>query len=106
MFAVIKTGGRQFCVSPNDVLKINKINNNKDDVVEINDVLMYSDDSAKVTLGNPLVSGACVKMQVLDQIKDDKVIVFKKHRRHNYRRKRGHRQDMTVVRVLEISVKR
>ena len=106
MFAVIKTGGRQFCVSPNDILKINKINNNKDDIVEIKDILMYSDDSSNVTVGTPLVEGASVKIQVLDQIKDDKVIVFKKHRRHNYRRKRGHRQDMTVVKVLEISVKR
>lgn len=106
MFAVIKTGGRQFCVSPNDILKINKINNNKDDIVEIKDILMYSDDSSNVIVGTPLVEGASVKIQVLDQKKDDKVIVFKKHRRHNYRRKRGHRQDMTVVKVLEISVKR
>ncbi len=106
MFAVIKTGGRQFCVSPNDVLKINKLNNNKNDIVEIKDVLMYSDDSSNVTVGTPLVNDACVKLQVLDQIKDDKVIVFKKHRRHNYRRKRGHRQDTTIVKVLEISVKR
>ena len=102
----MKIGGRQFCVSPNDVLKINKINNNKDDRIEIKDVLMYSDDSSKVTVGTPLIDGACVKLQILDQIKDDKVIIFKKHRRHNYRRKRGHRQDMTVVRVLEISLKR
>ena len=102
MFAVIKTGGRQFCVSPNDILKINKINNNKDDIVEIKDILMYSDDSSNVIVGTPLVNDVSVKVQVLDQIKDDKVIVFKKHRRHNYRRKRGHRQDMTIVKVLEI----
>lgn len=102
MFAVIKTGGRQFCVSPNDILKINKINNNKDDIVEIKDILMYSDDSSNVIVGTPLINDVSVKVQVLDQIKDDKVIVFKKHRRHNYRRKRGHRQDMTIVKVLEI----
>ena len=102
MFAVIKTGGRQFCVSPNDILKINKINNNKNDVVEIKDILMYSDDSSNVVVGTPLISDISVKVQVLDQIKDNKVIVFKKHRRHNYRRKRGHRQDMTIVKVLEI----
>ena len=106
MFAVIKTGGRQFCVSPNDVLKINKLNNNKDDIIEIKDVLMYSNDSSNVTVGTPLVNGAIVKLQVLDQVKNDKVIIFKKHRRHNYRRKRGHRQDMTLVKVLEISLKR
>ena len=106
MFAVIKTGGRQFCISPNDVLKINKLNNNKNDVVEIKDILMYSDDSSNVTVGTPLVNGATVKLQVLDQVKNDKVIIFKKHRRHNYRRKRGHRQDMTLVKVLEISLKR
>ena len=106
MFAVMKAGGRQFCVSPNDILKINKINNDKDDIVEIKDILMYSDDASKVTLGNPLIDGAFVKVQVLDQVKDDKVIVFKKHRRHNYRRKKGHRQDMTVVKILEISLKR
>ena len=106
MFAVMKTGGKQFCVSPNDVLKINKMNNEKEDIVEIKDILMYADDSSNVTLGNPLIDGACVKVQVLDQIKDDKLIVFKKHRRHNYRRKRGHRQDMTVIKVLEISLKR
>ena len=102
MFAVMKIGGRQFCVSPYDVLKINKINNSKDDVLEINDVLMYSDDSSNVIVGHPLVNGAAVKVQVLDQIKDDKLIIFKKQKRHNYRRKRGHRQDMTVVKVLEI----
>ena len=106
MFAVIKTGGRQFCISPNDVLKINKLNNNKNDVVEIKDILMYSDDSSNVTVGTPWVNGATVKLQVLDQVKNDKVIIFKKHRRHNYRRKRGHRQDMTLVKVLEISLKR
>ena len=106
MFAVIKTGGRQFCISPNDVFKINKITNNKDDIVEIKDVLLFSDDSSNVTIGTPIVNGALVKLQVLDQVKNDKVIIFKKHRRHNYRRKRGHRQDMTVVKVLEVSLKR
>lgn len=106
MFAVMKTGGRQFCVAPNDVLKINKLNNNKNDIVEIKDILMYSDDSSNVTVGTPLVNGVIVKLQVLDNVKNDKVIIFKKHRRHNYRRKRGHRQDMTLVKVLEISLKR
>lgn len=102
MFAVIKAGGQQFCVAQNDVIKINKINAEKDTVIDINDVLMCTDNNGKTLIGTPLVAGASVKVQVLDNIKNDKVIVFKKHRRHNYRRKNGHRQQMTVVKVLEI----
>ncbi len=104
MFAVIKTGGLQYCIKPDDVIKINKIEVEPDKIFDVTDVLMYS-DGKKTEIGTPSVSGVTVKLQVLRQMRNEKVIIFKKHRRHNYRRKRGHRQPMTLVKVVEISKK-
>ena len=101
MFAVIKTGGKQYKVAPNDVLRIEKIAGQPGDTVELGAVLAVGGE-AGVTLGAPLVEGAMVAAQVIEQGRADKIIVFKKKRRKNHRRRNGHRQHETVLRVTEI----
>ena len=101
MFAIIKTGGKQYKVTANDIIKVEKLAGASGDIIEFSDVLMMGrGDSVKV--GAPLVANAKVCGTVLNQIRDDKVIIFKKKRRHNYRRKNGHRQYLTVVRITDI----
>jgi len=100
MFAVIKTGGKQYRVAPEDVLKIEKVAGNPGDVVEFGEVLVVGGDTP--LLGTPTVAGATVAGEVLDQARGPKVIAFKKRRRKNSRRKRGHRQEYTLVRITEI----
>ena len=101
MFAVIKTGGKQYKVAPNDVLRIEKIEGQPGDTVELGAVLAVGGE-AGVTLGAPLVEGAMVAAEVIEQGRADKIIVFKKKRRKNHRRRNGHRQHETVLRVTEI----
>jgi large subunit ribosomal protein L21 len=101
MFAVIRTGGKQYRVAPNDVIKVERLPGAAGEVIELAEVLMLGDGD-KVTVGAPLVGGACVGASVIAQGLGDKVLVFKKKRRHNYRRKNGHRQDLTVLRITEI----
>ena len=100
MFAVIKTGGRQYRVVPDDVLEIGKIAGDVGTIVQLSEVLMVGGDT--VTLGAPLVAGATVAAEVLDHKRGAKVISFKKRRRKNSRRKRGYRDELTVLRVTEI----
>ncbi len=101
MHAVIRTGGKQYRVTPNDVLKIEKIDGEAGDLVVFDEVLAVGDDSG-LSVGAPLVDGATVAARVIAQDRADKILVFKKKRRHNYRRKNGHRQHLTVLRVEEI----
>ena len=101
MFAVIKTGGKQYKVAPNDVLRIEKIAGEPGDTVELGSVLMVGGEDG-LTIGAPLVEGAAVAAEVLEQARADKIIVFKKKRRKNHRRRNGHRQHETVLRVTEI----
>ncbi len=101
MFAVIKTGGKQYKVAKNDVIRVERLTGEAGDVVELGEILMVGEGDS-VTVGAPTVSGAAVAATVLEQIRDDKVIVFKKKRRQNYRRKNGHRQHLTVLRVTDI----
>ncbi len=101
MFAVIKTGGKQYKVAPNDVLRIEKIVGQPGDTVELGAVLAVGGE-AGVTLGAPLVEGAMVAAEVIEQGRADKIIVFKKKRRKNHRRRNGHRQHETVLRVTAI----
>ncbi len=101
MFAVIKTGGKQYKVAPNDVLRIEKIAGAPGDTVALDTVLAVGGE-AGVTLGAPLVEGAMVAAEVIEQGRADKIIVFKKKRRKNHRRRNGHRQHETVLRVTEI----
>ena len=102
-FAVIKTGGKQYKVAANDVLKIEKLEAAAGDVVTFDQVLMVGNGD-DVTVGAPLVEGALVAGQFLSTDKERTVIVFKKNRRHNYRRRNGHRQLLSTVRITEILV--
>ncbi len=97
MYAVIKTGGKQYKVTTGDVVKIEKIAGEEGNEVIFNEVLALDD-----VIGTPLVNGASVKAKVLKQAKDAKVIIFKKKRRQNYRRKNGHRQQITLVKITDI----
>ncbi len=101
MFAVIRTGGKQYRVTPNAVLKVEKLQAEPDATITFNDVLAVGDADG-LTLGGPVVTGASVTATVIAQDRLDKVIVFKKRRRQNSRRKRGHRQHVTVLRVTGI----
>jgi large subunit ribosomal protein L21 len=100
MFAVIKTGGKQYKVAANDVLKIEKLEAEAGDIVSFDQVLMLGGD--KPVVGAPLVAGASVSALVVEQTRGAKVINFKKRRRQNSKRKKGHRQHLTVVRIQDI----
>jgi large subunit ribosomal protein L21 len=100
MFAVIKTGGRQYRVVPDDVLEIGKIAGDVGTIVQLGEVLVVGGDTP--VLGVPTVAGASVAAEVLDHKRGAKVIAFKKRRRKNSRRKRGYRDEITVIRVTEI----
>lgn len=96
-FAVIKTGGKQYKVAANDVIKIEKLDAQAGDIVTFDEVLMVGD-----TIGAPLVEGALVAAELVETKKQKTVIVFKKRRRHNSRRRNGHRQLLSTVRITEI----
>ena len=104
MFAVIRTGGKQYRVAPNDIIEIEKIAGQPGDVIVLGEVLLLGGDGAPKT-GSPSISGASVAAEVLEQKRDDKIIVFKKKRRQGYRRKYGHKQHLTVVRITDIAAK-
>ena len=98
MFAVLKTGGKQYRVKAGDVLRVEKLNAEAGDKVQFNDVLMIGS-----TIGAPLVEGAAVQAKVIDTIKADKVITYvKRRRKHSSQRTRGHRQQLTLVRVTDL----
>jgi large subunit ribosomal protein L21 len=100
MFAVIKTGGRQYRVVPDDVLEIGKIEGEVGTIVQLGEVLVLGGDTP--VLGAPAVAGASVAAEVLQHKRGPKVISFKKRRRKNSRRKRGYRDEITVLRITEI----
>ena len=100
MFAVIKTGGRQYRVVPDDVLEIGKIAGEVGTIVQLNEVLVLGGDTP--VLGVPTVKGASVAAEVLDHKRGPKVIAFKKRRRQNSRRKRGYRDEFTLVKITGI----
>jgi large subunit ribosomal protein L21 len=100
MFAVIKTGGRQYRVVPDDVLEIGKIAGEVGTIVQLSEVLVLGGDTP--VLGAPTVAGASVAAEVLQHKRGEKVIAFKKRRRQNSRRKRGYRDELTVLRITEI----
>lgn len=102
MFAVIRTGGKQYRVAKDDVITVEKLPGEPGATVALDAVLMVG-EGAEVTAGAPLVAGASVAATVLDQRRGGKIVVFKKKRRHNYRRKHGHRQHETVLRITDIS---
>jgi len=100
MFAVIKTGGKQYRVAAEDMLKVDRLKGEPGEIVQFGEVLVVGGDS--VTLGTPTIAGASVAAEVLQQGRGPKIIAFKKRRRKNSRRKRGFRQEFTLVRITEI----
>ena len=102
MYAVIKTGGKQYRVAKDEVIKIERLDGEVGASVTFPEVLMVGGDSP--VLGTPTVAGASVTATVLEQTRGEKLIVFKKRRRKNYRRRNGHRQYLTVVRIADIAV--
>ena len=102
MFAVIRTGGKQYKVSKDDVITVEKLAGDAGAKLEFTDVLAIG-DGPDTTFGTPIVEGARVTAALLEQTQGDKIIIFKKSRRKNYRRKRGHRQQLTVLRITDIS---
>lgn len=104
MYAVVKTGGKQYRVAKDDVLTVEKLDGEAGAVVELEEVLAM-DDGKGLTVGTPTVDGARVAATVLEQKKADKVVIFKKKRRKNYRRTKGHRQQVTVIRISDILAK-
>ena len=105
MYAVIKTGGKQYKVSPGDVIIVEKLLGDTGAKIKLDQVLMVGEGDNKLEVGTPMVGSAVVNCEVMDQSRADKVIVFKKKRRQGYKRKHGHRQDQTVLRVLDINGK-
>ena len=105
MFAVVKTGGKQYKVKENDTILVEKLENKKGDSINLNQILLLSNDEKKIQIGTPLLKGVSVKAKVLEQKKQKKVLVFKKKRRKNYKKKTGHRQNITVLKILKIGTK-
>lgn len=101
MFAVVKTGGKQYRVAADDIIAVEKLDAEPGSTVELTDVLMVGDDKAQ-TAGTPVVEGAMVAAEVVKQDRSKKIIVFKKKRRKDYQRTRGHKQHVTVLRITEI----
>ena len=101
MYAVVKTGGKQYRVSKDDILQVERLAGETGDVITLDDVLMIG-EGADVTLGEPTIAGASVAAEILEQGRGPKIVIFKKRRRQNYRRKKGHRQHLTVLKVTDI----
>ena len=105
MYAVVKTGGKQYRVAPGDILIVEKLIGDAGAKVKLDNVLIVGEDGKDPEVGIPMVSNATVNCEVVEQSRADKVVVFKKKRRQGYKRKKGHRQDQTVLRVLDINGK-
>ena len=103
MLAVFKTGGKQYSVKAGQILKVEKLEGKKGDNISFKDVLAVSENTIN-TIGSPLIDGAVVEAKILDQIRDKKIIVFKKRKRQNYRSTQGHRQYLTVLKIESISM--
>lgn len=101
MYAVVQTGGKQYRVSPGDTLEIERLGTEAGESVELNDVLLLNQDG-QVTIGTPMVSGASVVADVVEHKRGPKLVIYKMRRRKGYRKKAGHRQELTVVKVKEI----
>jgi large subunit ribosomal protein L21 len=102
MYAIIRTGGKQYQVSPGDRLRVEKLTGDIGDTVEIDDVLLVA-DGEDVKIGQPVIDSAKVTAQIVEQGKDKKIVVFKKKRRKGYTLKKGHRQLFTALEIKEIS---
>jgi large subunit ribosomal protein L21 len=101
MYAVLRSGNKQYKVSEGSILKIDKIEGNPGDKISFQDIL-FVNNGKDIVMGSPMIKDAIVQAEIIEQFKNEKIIVFKKKRRHNYRRKRGHRQQLTSLRVTSI----
>jgi large subunit ribosomal protein L21 len=104
MFAVLKTGGKQYKVSQGDVIQVEKLEGNVGDKVTLDQILMIGAED-KVDVGSPILDGSQVTCEIMDQAKGPKILVFKKKRRKKYRRTNGHRQFITYLKITDISKK-
>ncbi|MBW2732358.1 MAG: 50S ribosomal protein L21 [Deltaproteobacteria bacterium] len=102
MYAVVKTGGKQYRVAEGDVIKVEKLEAQLGATIELDQVLMVADDES-LQLGHPIVEGAKVSAEIVDQDRDRKVLIFKYRRRKRYRRKAGHRQPFTALKIIGIT---
>ncbi len=103
MYAIIEHKGKQYKVSKGDILKLPRSSDvKKNDVMTFDNILILKNENNQVIVGSPKIIGAAVKAKVIEQIRDKKIIVFKKKRRHNYRRKIGHRQDLTLIKIEDL----
>jgi len=103
MYAIVEIGGHQYKVAENDVIFVDKLGENTDEKVTFDRVLLVKDGKGNTKVGKPVVDGASVEAKLLDHVKADKVIVFKKKRRKGYRKKNGHRQPMSQIQIEKIS---
>lgn len=103
MFAIVETGGKQYRVSPNDKIIVEKITAENGSKVKLDKVLLVKNESGEVAFGAPFVDKANVEAEVIKNFKGDKVLIFKKRRRQNSRRKNGHRQPQTLLKILKIN---
>ena len=105
MIAIFENRGKQYKAKIGDYLKLPRISElNKNDSITFDKVIFTRDDKGQTVIGSPLISGVQIICQVIEQIRDKKIIVFKKKRRHNYRRKIGHRQDLTLLEIKELKI--
>ena len=105
MIAIFENRGKQYKAKIGDFLKLPRISElKKNDSITFDKVIFMRDDKGQTVIGSPLISGVQIICQVIEQIRDKKIIVFKKKRRHNYRRKIGHRQDLTLLEIKEIKI--
>ncbi|MDR1234190.1 MAG: 50S ribosomal protein L21 [Holosporales bacterium] len=103
MFAILKTGGKQYCVKPGDVIKVEKLDHEPSAVISLDEILLTSNDGNTV-VGAPFIKEASVSAEILKHVKGKKIVIFKKRRRHNSRRRNGHRQWMTVLKITNVSL--
>ena len=103
MYAIFNHKGKQYKVSKDNFLKLPRLSDlKKNDTITLEDITLLKTENGDITIGTPIIKNVKIKAKVIDQIRDNKIIVFKKKRRHNYRRKIGHRQDLTLVKIEEI----
>lgn len=103
MFAVFKNGGKQYKACENQIVRLERIDAALGEEIELKEVMMVGTEGSQIVVGAPYVSGASVRIQIVDHDQDDKVIIFKKKRRKNYRRKTGHRQPNSLVKIVSIT---
>ncbi|MEK6733681.1 MAG: 50S ribosomal protein L21 [Pseudomonadota bacterium] len=103
MFAVFKNGGKQYRACENQILRLERLEAAVGEEIEVSEVMLLENDKSKISVGAPYVAGASIKLQVIGHDQDEKVIIFKKRRRKNYRRKTGHRQPNSLVKIISIT---